>query len=380
MSTSSQIDRIRTRSAQVIQHEMLIRRAPFIVTDVLTEWKASSLWSFSYLGERIGDRRVKVAIARGRTFHYGSKGPQQTRTREMAFRDAVRRIASQDRDSPEHLYIMEQQHEGSPRWLPEVYPELAADYALPPSVNRAKLLQINLWLGAAGNVTPLHFDMANNFLAQINGRKRITFFDPAQTDRLYPAGSRSSSANTSQVDILRPDFEKHPRFKEATPLECVLSPGELLYIPPFWWHQVESVDAAVSINFWWQPRFVQCLHPMGILSIYSHHDRGALADFSAVDIDEFSNLAQVAAYCLDAGHKCAAVLFAKAELERRHDHDRASVARAIGPWRDLLLTAEMGDDNQLNHEQVAWVLSNLDTPPPATSEADQSLGPLHPAR
>jgi hypothetical protein len=30
-----------------------------------------------------------------------------------------------------------------------------------------------------------------------------------------------------------------------------VAPGELLYIPRFWWHQVRSLDFSVSVNYWW---------------------------------------------------------------------------------------------------------------------------------
>ena len=34
-------------------------------------------------------------------------------------------------------------------------------------------------------------------------------------------------------------------------LECVLAPGDALYIPPYWWHQVLSEGRSLAVNFWW---------------------------------------------------------------------------------------------------------------------------------
>ncbi|MGA9377410.1 MAG: cupin-like domain-containing protein, partial [Phormidium sp.] len=35
-------------------------------------------------------------------------------------------------------------------------------------------------------------------------------------------------------------------------IECILEPGEMLFIPAFWWHQVSSLDRLnVAVNFWW---------------------------------------------------------------------------------------------------------------------------------
>lgn len=68
---------------------------------------------------------------------------------------------------------------------------------------------------------------------------------------LYPYSSRSTLAHFSRVDIEQPDFTRYPKFKNAKPMEFTLEPGEMLYLPPFWWHQVESLEPAISVSFWW---------------------------------------------------------------------------------------------------------------------------------
>ncbi|CAG8850198.1 28309_t:CDS:2, partial [Racocetra persica] len=37
--------------------------------------------------------------------------------------------------------------------------------------------------------------------------------------------------NTSQVEVESPDIERFPLFSSASYQECILKPGELLYIP-----------------------------------------------------------------------------------------------------------------------------------------------------
>ena len=38
-----------------------------------------------------------------------------------------------------------------------------------------------------------------------------------------------------QVDFDEPDLKRFPLFKEASGLEAIVAPGEILYIPMYWW-------------------------------------------------------------------------------------------------------------------------------------------------
>ena len=40
---------------------------------------------------------------------------------------------------------------------------------------------VNLWVGASGGCTPLHYDTTCNLLTQLCGRKRLLLFPPSQT-------------------------------------------------------------------------------------------------------------------------------------------------------------------------------------------------------
>jgi lysine-specific demethylase 8 len=54
------------------------------------------------------------------------------------------------------------------------------------------------------------------------------------------------------VDIDQPDHDMHPAFASAACVECVVGPGDLLYIPPMWWHYVKSLEPSMSCSFWWK--------------------------------------------------------------------------------------------------------------------------------
>lgn len=55
-----------------------------------------------------------------------------------------------------------------------------------------------------------------------------------------------------QVDVENPDLLKFPLFSRATCMEYILHPGQMLYIPPQYWHYIRSLDISFSVSFWWK--------------------------------------------------------------------------------------------------------------------------------
>ena len=111
-------------------------------------------------------------------------------------------------------------------------------------------MQANAWFGPMNTVSPLHHDPHFNLLAQVVGYKYIRLYAPSSTARVYPHEGRLL-ANTSQVDVGHPDASRFPLFADAAYTECILGPGEMLYIPPGHWHYVRSLSVSFSVSFWW---------------------------------------------------------------------------------------------------------------------------------
>ncbi|CAN7989665.1 unnamed protein product [Ixodes pacificus] len=109
----------------------------------------------------------------------------------------------------------------------------------------------------AGNVTPAHYDEQQNFFAHLRGHKRFLLFSPDQYGCLYPHPVWHPHDRQSQVDFSDPDLSRFPEFEHLRGWETVLGPGDVLYLPMYWWHQVESApgeDYTVSVNFWYKVR------------------------------------------------------------------------------------------------------------------------------
>jgi hypothetical protein len=105
------------------------------------------------------------------------------------------------------------------------------------------------WLGPAGTVTPLHCDYDDNIFAQIWGRKRIILSPPHHEEFLYPKEANAILFG-SPFDPEAPDFERFPLARQATMIECIVEPGDMLYVPAGWYHQVRALTFSLSSNRW----------------------------------------------------------------------------------------------------------------------------------
>ncbi len=112
-----------------------------------------------------------------------------------------------------------------------------------------------IWVGNTLTVQT-HFDLSSNIACVVGGRRRFTLFPPDQIANLYvgPIEFNISGPPISMVTLRNPDLARFPRFAEAQrhALTAELEPGDALYIPYAWWHQVESLAPFnVLVNYWW---------------------------------------------------------------------------------------------------------------------------------
>ncbi len=115
----------------------------------------------------------------------------------------------------------------------------------------------SIWLGTR-TTAAAHYDMSHNVACSLVGQRRFTLFPPNQVANLYPGPLEPTPGGqvVTMVDFAAPDFDRYPRFAEAQDAALVadLGPGDVLYYPALWWHQVDALAAFnVMVNYWWNP-------------------------------------------------------------------------------------------------------------------------------
>lgn len=113
-----------------------------------------------------------------------------------------------------------------------------------------------IWLGTAANISS-HYDTFDNLACVIAGRRRFTLYAPELIGRLYvgPLDNTMSGPPVSLAASAPVGSEtQFPLFEEIQDqaLKAELEPGDALYLPKLWWHQVESIAPFNGlVNYWW---------------------------------------------------------------------------------------------------------------------------------
>ena len=210
---------------------------PVILTGCMEEWKPYKAWSFDYFRRHHQDSVVGIQDGRDSDPFYEQN--QKFHRKEVRFGDFLDRL--EHTESSNDFYMTAGNMGTHRAALSQLFDDaeninIRDDYFELPAEG-------SLWIGPKGTITPLHFDMINNFFCQIRGSKRV---------RLVPSWSLPWVYNDyhvySDVDAALPDFDKHPLFSKTTVYDFVVYPGEVLFIPMGWWHHLESLEPTVSLT------------------------------------------------------------------------------------------------------------------------------------
>ncbi len=237
------VERIPPPSAEEFRRRYVEARRPVIIVGAVEDWPARRLWSAEYLAANFGDRSVPVAsVARRRVENYGATGIPY---REEPLRECI-----------EHLQAVTTDHGYAMFLLAETLPELQADLRTPAFAPPTPWSIYKFWMSAADTRTPLHMDLPHNLFMQFVGRKEVRLYPPRQEWGMYRHPPWSRLPQVSRVDAYEPDVARYPRFARARALQCLVEPGELLFVPRFWWHQFRSSSFSISVNYWWATGWV----------------------------------------------------------------------------------------------------------------------------
>lgn len=229
-----EIPKIDTPSAHVFFRDYYQANRPVVLRDFARGWPALERWQMPALRDRLGHH--EVLVTRGRESDPECDANFKDLTHQTTLGAYLEELLALGETPTNDLYMIANNRNAED---PELLGSLLEDVALPPGYfrDRGHRGATSWWIGPAGTRTPMHHDTSNILFCQIVGSKRFTFVSPMRTE-LAQGGTRGFYAGRT-ADALG-----------ETPHAVVeLEPGDGLFIPVGWWHEVEALTPSVNISF-----------------------------------------------------------------------------------------------------------------------------------
>lgn len=208
-------------------------------------------WTTQYLREKGGDMEVKIHVSTVSQMDFLHKNFVY---KALPFNEFVKRASEEKHSdfflSEDECYYLRSLGEDvrkEPADIKKQFPVLAEDFIIPEFFEPDMFFSSVFRISSCGLQLWTHYDVMDNLLAQVTGRKRVVLFSPEDALHLYMSGDKSEV-----LDIDFPDLEKFPEFVKAKRFECVLQPGDLLFIPALWFHNTLALEFGVGVNVFWR--------------------------------------------------------------------------------------------------------------------------------
>ena len=211
---------------------------PVVIEGGASDWDCIGKWSPSWLCEHYGDEPII----------YIDSTPEQMEQKDYSstlgkFSDVLTGI--NNGDVTKYIRFSPLLHD---------HPELLRDF----NANWLKKMRhpfstgkkLQLFVGPKGSKTDLHAAAEYNFFTQVYGRKHWYICSPKSDAALDPL-NLGLAYFTSKFNPKFPDFKSFPISKDIDFHECILEPGDILYNPSSYWHQVENESDSIGVGFRW---------------------------------------------------------------------------------------------------------------------------------
>ena len=257
---------------------------PCVITGTINHWPALTKWTDdAYLIQRFGDHKVKInatpngrgdAILDGKYFML----PEE---REMSYGEFVKEKS----EGTDVLYLSHQCDNLRVQLEGIIQDDVDTSLPIADAALGCGPDAVNLWAGDSNAITTLHKDHYENMYAVVRGAKHFTLYPPTSLPLLYPMrfpvrqhrklggewtvaappgdglGGDGGMHQWIAADPQAPDYESHPDFEKANPVKVTVKPGEVLFLPSMWYHQVSQNKSASSTEFQTRIPELQALSP-----------------------------------------------------------------------------------------------------------------------
>lgn len=233
--TTFEVDRRTSLSPEEFHKEYFSRSRPVILSGAARNWPCCSKWTLDFFSVGLGEHDLLLMDSPGLTTREARNDHEFLPLKEL-----VRDIRS---GGDKYLRFSPLLHEN-----PQLTRDLDMQWLAAMRGGKTFGNTYYMFMGGRGRKTLLHADQPCNLYVQVYGEKKWTMYLPEDSLALYPEVTNTAYVK-SPVDIEHADATKYPLFRHARTFEAHLKPGDVLYVPPHVWHQVENLTDTIAVGY-----------------------------------------------------------------------------------------------------------------------------------
>jgi len=232
MLSTTPVQRVTTLSSEEFLKHYKSRSRPLVIEQLTRDWPAREKWSADYFRAIAGDKLVPLYDSKPAT----ERKHQHAAATQMPLARYLDRLEAGENELRLFFFNL----------LNEI-PQLTRDFCFPQIGLRLFRKLPVLFMGGRGARVQMHFDIdcADILLCHFGGKKRVLLFPPEQTRYMYHVPFSFSSL--FDVDYDNPDYDKYPALQQLSGEVAELQHGDVLYIPPGYWHYIVYEEIGYSM-------------------------------------------------------------------------------------------------------------------------------------
>lgn len=234
-----QIERRKELTLREFRRNYLIKGIPVIIEGAAKDWDCVRDWSFDYFKDLHGSDEVVLSVEGDRS-----------KFEIMTLADIIDNVNSGGskyyrfypllKRHPEHIRDFDY------RWLKE------------RKNNFTLFEEFRVFMGGKGTTTPLHNEDRGNLFVQVYGDKKWILYPPYYTSVIDPLPVKNAyrgvipKNETGNFEPLKPNYAPpYNMYKYIDQYETLLKPGDVLWVPTFYWHTVENTTNSIGVGYRW---------------------------------------------------------------------------------------------------------------------------------
>lgn len=237
------VERRKNLSVEEFKKHYLKKGIPVVMEGAANNWPCVKNWSLDYFKQQHGDDEILLVQLQKEGYPYETITLAEVIDNMQTGGGKYYRFYPLLERHPEHVrdfdYTWLLQHRNKINWF-EMF---------------------QAFIGGKNSATGLHNAGTCNVFVQVYGKKHWRLYPPYYTMIIDPDPVKNvyrhapmRSATGSPFDPFNPNYGKpFELFKYIDTIDAELNPGDVLWLPPYYWHCVQNPTDSIGVSYRWFP-------------------------------------------------------------------------------------------------------------------------------